>query len=69
VREVPKRPLAQPNPSPDAGAYPDGRDRPPTRAREIDCSVADAERRSAAKAGQNSRPPQETDKRKADVKR
>jgi hypothetical protein len=69
VREVPERPAARPNRFPDAGGYPDERDRASRGAREIDCSVAHEERRAAPKAPQRGRGHRVTDEQKADAER
>jgi hypothetical protein len=55
VREVPESTPARPNRFPDAGGYPDERDRRAKSAREIDCSVAHAERTSAPKSTHGTR--------------
>jgi hypothetical protein len=69
VREVPESTSGRPQSLPDADEYTDERDRPVTRPREIDCSVAHAERGSAPKSGHGARGHQGTDERKADVER
>jgi hypothetical protein len=69
VRDVPKSTSAPPESLPDEGAYVDERDRPVTRPRAIDCSVAHAERGSAAKSKERPRVHQGTDERNADVER
>ena len=69
MREVPKSTSARPESLPDAGAYVDERDRPVTRPRTIDCSVAHAERGSATKSKDKTRAHQGTDERKADIER
>lgn len=69
MREAPKSTSARPESLPDAGAYVDERDRPATKPREIDCSVAHEERRSAPKSKQRARAHQGTDERKADIER
>jgi hypothetical protein len=55
VREVPESTPARPNRFPDAGGYPDERDRRAKVPREIDCSVAHAERRPSRKSTHGAR--------------
>ena len=55
VREVPESKPARPNRFPDAGGYPDERDRRAKSPREIDCSVAHAERTSPPKSTHGAR--------------
>jgi hypothetical protein len=69
VREVPESSSARRKSPPDAAVYADDRDRPVTRPREIDCSVAHAERHSAPKSGRGARTHQGTDERKVDAER
>ena len=70
MREVPESTSARPEKSlPDTGVYVDERDRPVAKPREIDCSVAHAERRSAPKPRKRTRAHQGTDDRKADIER
>jgi len=47
VRDTPDTPPADPKQFPDAGAYPDERDRRTDKARHIDCSHAHAARAAA----------------------
>jgi len=49
VADVPELTPERPNRFPDAGGYPDERDRRAKPARQIDCSVAHAERTSGQK--------------------
>ena len=69
MREVPKSTPARPQSVPDAGMHDDERDRPATRPRDIDCSVAHAERRSAPKARPGARAHKGADERKNDIER
>ncbi len=55
MREVPESTPARPNRFPDAGGYPDERDRRAKSPREIDCSVAHAERTPSRKSTNGAR--------------
>ena len=69
MREAPESTSAGPQSLADAGEHVDERDRPAKRTRDIDCSVAHAERHSAPKSGQGARAHQGSDARKADTER
>ena len=67
VGEVPESTPARPKRFPDAGGYPDERDRRAKPARQIDCSVAHEERTSGQKSTHGTRAQRVTKEEEADL--